>query len=237
MTDPLFEVIDATWPAVSTRMAGGFLVREGLGGGSRVSCASLETPLESAVLDAAIDAHRALGQQPKFIIRPGEEALDAALDARGFELFDPVVIYDAPLASLSAEVPPVTAFAHWPPLAITREVWAEAEIGAGRQAVAGRAPAPKSAILGRTNDRAAGAAFVGIHKDTAMLHALAVLPEFRRRGVARNIMAEAVRWASAEGASRLSLVVTRRNEAANALYLELGMEAACYYHYRRETQK
>ena len=35
-----FEVIDATWPAASSRMAGGFRVREGLGGGSRVSSAS-----------------------------------------------------------------------------------------------------------------------------------------------------------------------------------------------------
>lgn len=234
MRDPLFEVIDATWPAASSREAGGFIVREGLGGGSRVSCASLETPLDSAEIDAAIAAHRALGQQPKFIIRPGEEALDAALADRGFELFDPVVIYDAPLAALPAEVPPVTAFAHWPPLAITREVWAEAEIGPGRQAVAERAPAPKAAILGRTNDRAAGAAFVGIHRGTAMLHALVVLPEFRRRNVARNIMAEAVRWARAEGAERLALVVTRRNEAANALYRAIGMEATCYYHYRRE---
>lgn len=236
MRDPLFEVIDATWPAASLHEAGGFLVREGLGGGSRVSCASLEAPLEHADLDAAIAAHRALGQQPKFIIRPGEEALDAALAERGFELFDPVVIYAAPLARLPAEVPPVTAFAHWPPLAITREVWTESEIGAGRQAVAERAPAPKAAILGRTSDRAAGAAFVGIHAGTAMLHALAVLPEFRRKGLARNIMAEAVRWAAGEGAETLALVVRRQNEAANALYRAIGMEAACYYHYRREVR-
>lgn len=234
MRDPLFEVIDGTWPAASTRMAGGFAVREGLGGGSRVSCASLEAPFDAADLDAAIAAHRALGQEPKFIIRPGEEVLDAALEARGFTLFDPVVIYDAPLERLATEVPPVTAFAHWPPLAITREVWAESGIGTERQAVAERAPGPKAVILGRTSDRAAGAAFVAIHAGTAMLHALVVLPEFRRCGLARHIMAEAARWAKAEGAERLALVVTRRNEAANALYRNLGMEAACYYHYRRE---
>lgn len=234
MTDPLFAVIDGTWPAASSRRAGGFEVREGQGGGSRVSCASLEAPFESADIDAAIAAHRALGQEPKFIIRPGEEALDAALAERGFELFDPVVIYTAPLARLSTEVPPVTAFAHWPPLAITCEVWAESGIGPGRQAVAERAPMPKAAILGRTNDRAAGAAFVGIHAGTAMLHALAVLPEFRRKGLARHIMAEAARWAQDEGATHLALVVTRRNEAANGLYQSLGMEPACHYHYRRE---
>ena len=51
-----FEVIDATWPAASSRMAGGFRVREGLGGGSRVSSASLELALEQADIDAAIAA-------------------------------------------------------------------------------------------------------------------------------------------------------------------------------------
>ena len=232
-----FEVIDATWPAASSRMAGGFRVREGLGGGSRVSSASLEVVLEQANIDAAIAAHRALGQQPKFIIRPGEEALDAALAARGFERFDPVRIYDAPLDALASNVPPVTAFAHWPPLQIAREVWAEGGIGPGRQAVAERAPMPKAASLGRRNDRAAGAAFIGIHAGIAMLHGLFVLPEFRRGGLAAAMMAEAVRWAKDAGASRLSLVVTEANGAANALYARIGMAPVCHYHYRREAQR
>ena len=49
------------------------------------------------------------------------------------------------------------------------------------------------------------------------------------------MMAEAARWAAAEGAHSLALVVTRRNDAANALYRAIGMEATCFYHYRREV--
>ncbi|MDF2140502.1 GNAT family N-acetyltransferase [Paenirhodobacter sp. CAU 1674] len=236
MTDPIFEVIDATWPAASTRQAGGFLVREGRGGGSRVSCASLEVPLEQADPDAAIAAQRILGQQPKFMLRPGEDALDADLEARGFELFDPVVIYAAPVAELLGEVPPVTAFAHWPPLRIARDLWADCGVGPARQAVMDRAPAPKCCVLGRKEDRAAGAAFVGIHNGIAMLHALAVLPEMRRKGLARAMMFEAARWAHENGATQMTLVVTRANAGANTLYQGLGMQPLCHYHYRREPQ-
>lgn len=235
MTDPLFEVIDATWPAASTRMAGGFKVREGLGGGSRVSSASLEVPFAAADITAAIAAHHALGQEPKFLLRPGETALDTALEAQGFEVFDPVVVFAAPLETLAAEVPPVTAFAHWPPLSIAREVWAEAGIGPARQAVADRAKGAKAVILGRMEDRAAGSAFVALHQGTAMLHGLAVLQLYRRKGLARAMMAEAARWAGAEGATRLALAVTQANAAAQALYLGLGMEPVLHYHYRRKV--
>lgn len=234
MTD-LFAVIDATWPAASERMAGGFRVREGQGGGSRVSCASLETPFAQADIGAAEAAHRALGQPPKFMIRPGQDDLDAALAARGYEMFDPVTVYTAAVADLPSEVPPVTAFAHWPPLAITREVWAATGIGPARQAVAARAAPPKCAILGRIEDRAGGAAFLGIHDDVAMLHGLAVLEPARRKGLARAMMAEAARWAGTQGAKTLALAVTQANGAANGLYRALGMTPVAHYHYRREA--
>ena len=35
MTQDLTEIIDATWPAAQIHHAGGFDIREGLGGGSR----------------------------------------------------------------------------------------------------------------------------------------------------------------------------------------------------------
>ncbi|PTV95115.1 acetyltransferase (GNAT) family protein [Rhodobacter aestuarii] len=234
MTD-FFAVIDATWPAASTRRVGGFVIREGLGGGSRVSCASLEGAFDQADIAAAEAAHRALGQQPKFMLRPEDTALDAALEARCYELFDPVVIYTVPIAQLPQDVPPVTAFAHWPPLAIAREVWDETSIGPERQAVMARATGPKAVVLGRKQDRAAGAGFVAIHEGVAMVHALSVLPSFRRHGLARAMMAEATRWAAEQGAETLALVVTRANAPANALYRALGMAETCSYHYRREV--
>lgn len=232
----LFTLIDATWPAASTCSAGGFLIRKGQGAGSRVSAATLEAAFEGADIDAALAASKALGQRGLFMVRDGEEALDAALAARGFAIEDPSVEYRAPLAALAHEVPPVTAFAHWPPLQIARDVWEETGITAARQAVMERPPAPKTCVLGRTEDRAAGAAFVAISGGTAMLHALTILPEMRRKGLARAMMAEAVRWAIAEGARDLSLIVRRDNAEANALYRALGMEQGAQYHYRAEAK-
>ena len=232
----LFAVIEGTWPAASLREAGGFAVREGRGAGSRVSSASLEGPFERADIDAAIAAHCALNQPPKFMIRPGEEALDAALAARGYEIFDPVVIYGAPVAVLCQPVPPVTAFAHWPPLNIARELWTDLGIGPARQAVMDRAPGPKACVLGRKEDRAAGAMFIALQDGTAMVHALAVAPAMRRKGLAQAMMFEAARWAKDQGAQDIALVVTRANTAANALYRGLGMAEIGAYHYRREPQ-
>ncbi|RWR33374.1 GNAT family N-acetyltransferase [Sinirhodobacter populi] len=234
----LFAVIDATWPAADTTMAGGFRIREGRGGGSRVSCASLEAPFAEADIDAAIAAHRGWGQTPRFMIRPGEEALDAALAARGYEAYDPVVIYETPVRELpGAEAAMIEVPPHWPPLAVLREIWDAGDIGPARLAVMERAAGPKAALLGRSGNRAAGVAFVALHAGTAMLHALFVPPAFRRRGLAQEIMRESLRWSAAQGAERFTLVVTRANAPARAVYERMGMQATIGYHYRREAAK
>ena len=148
-------------------------------------------------------------------------------------MIDPVVVLAAPVAQLATErPPPITAFCLWPPLAIMRELWADDGVGPGRQAVMDRAPAPKCAVLGRTDDRAGGAGFVGMHEGVAMLHAFHVLPALRRRGLARHMLREVAFWAAENGAETLALVVTRANAGALALYQGSGMTEVAHYHYR-----
>ncbi len=231
----IFTVIDSTWPAATMRQAGGFCVREGQDGGSRVSCASLEQPLTGADIDAAIAAHRAWGQVPRFMIRPGQEALDDALAARAYERYDPVVAYEGQIRDLSTAAAPLSAIAHWPPLAIARDIWAEGDIGPARIAVMDRARGPKTALIGRVEDRAAGVAFVALQGPTAMLHALFVPPAFRRKGLAQAIMAHSIHWAATQGADRFALIVTEANIGARALYQRIGLHPTTRYHYRREV--
>lgn len=156
-----------------------------------------------------------------------------ALATRGYELIDPVLLYSAPAARL-ADAPPdrLSTFPIWPPLAIMADIWAEGGIGPARLAVMARVPGRKTTILGRADDRAAAAAFIAVHGQTAMVHALHVLPEMRRKGLARNMMRAAALWAIGEGAGHITLAVTTANTAANALYSALGMNVVGQYHYR-----
>lgn len=232
MTD-LFDALDATWPAAGHRDVGGWRVREGQGAGKRVSCATVIGADAPAGIDAAEAAQASLGQPALFCLRAGQDAADQALAARGYVIIDPVVLLSAPIAGLAAEAPAhLSTFPLWPPLAITRDIWAEGGVGAERQAVMDRVTVPKTAILGRAGDRAAGAVFVAVDGPVAMVHALHVDPAVRRQGLARNLMRAAARWAEGNGATTLALAVTKANSAANALYACLGMVAAGHYHYR-----
>jgi GNAT superfamily N-acetyltransferase len=228
----LFAANEATWPALRRFASGGFTLREGGGGGRRVSSASCDGDWTEDQLEQAEAAMTGLGQQLQFMIRPGDDSLDGSLARRGYQVADPTVIYAAPIATFEPAPDPMTAFPHWPPLAITRSLWANAGIGPARVAVMHRAPAPRAALLGRSGDRPSGAAFVAVHDQTAMLHALVVPEPMRRAGVGGTLLRRAAVWAGENGALALAVAVTEANGPARALYASLGMKAVGQYHYR-----
>jgi ribosomal protein S18 acetylase RimI-like enzyme len=233
----IIAVVEATWPPAARQEVGPWTIRDGKGGGKRVSAATARDPVTADDLPQAEAAMRALGQPPLFMIRQGEDALDALLAARGYAVVDPVDGFVAPISALDLPMPPrLSAIPAWPPLAIQRELWAEAHIGPARIAVMERAPFPKTTLLARLDDRAAGTAFVGIHDGMAMIHALEVHPRFRRRGLGRHMMAGAVHWARAAGARDFGLVVTSANAGAQALYASIGLRRVGHYHYRMKQE-
>jgi ribosomal protein S18 acetylase RimI-like enzyme len=169
---------------------------------------------------------------PLVLVRASDGALDAALAARGWRIVDPVIAYAAPVAAIAADLPPLAAFAHWPPLEVARSIWAEGGIGPGRVAVMDRVAGKRTAVLARNGDRPAGVAFVACYGRDAMVHAVEVRPALRRNGVGTTLLQAAANWAVSEGADRLSLVVTAQNTAARALYTRLGLQTVGQYHYR-----
>ena len=281
----LAQVMEATWPPARTQHLGPWTIRDGAGGGKRVSAATADGIWTEADLAQAEAAMRAQGMRPLFLIREGGgesagraegaaggrgggvgggerggigeragiggvasacggagagsgggagngAALDTALAARGYHIIDPVVAYACAAGGL-AQPPGMTTFAHWPPLAIARDLWAEGGIGPARLAVMDRVTGPKCAILARQADRPAGVAFVAVSAGVAMLHALEITPARRRQGSAQHIVQAAAGWALTQGAATLSLVVTVANQPARALYASLGMQAVGHYHYRQ----
>lgn len=226
----ILDVCEATWPPARMWAQDGWILRDGAGGGKRVSAATRADP--GARIEAAEEAMRGMGQTPLFMLRAGEEDLDAALEARSYRLVDPVTMYAGPLSRLTdTPIPRVTAFAIWEPLAIMKEIWAQGGIGPARLAVMERA-ACKTAIFGRWNERPAGVAFAAVHGGTCMVHAVEVVPEQRRNGLAAWMMRRAAFWAAEQGADTMAVLCTKANTGANALYLSLGLDVVGEYHYR-----
>jgi ribosomal-protein-alanine acetyltransferase len=93
--------------------------------------------------------------------------------------------------------------------------WSEAQLGhALARDVVLVAFSPTGALLGCVVARAAGAEWE--------LDNLAVVPAFRRRGIARHLLRELLRQAQGAGAEALFLEVRASNRAARALYEAAG---------------
>ncbi len=232
------EAIAATWPPEAVHDAGPFRLAQGSGGGNRVSAARLRDPCAdgsgvTAAEIAAVAAHtRALGQEALFMVFGWQAPLDRLLETEGYGMRDATDMLCSAVSRVAAPPPPVTCFDIWPPLAVQEDIWAAGGIGPARLAVMHRVPGPRTTIFGRIGDRPAGTAFVAVHRDVAMLHALEVSPGSRRRGLARTMVHAAAHWAERHGAAVFSALVTRENSAAQGLYASLGLAAVGQYHYR-----
>ena len=232
-TEQLFSALDTTWAAARFITTGPWTVREGKGGGQRVSAATANSLVAETDIDQAEAEMRGIGQTPLFMIRPQDKALDQWLDRRGYTVVDPVNMYVVRAEEVAEDLPMTLAIPTWPLLAIQRELWAAAGIGPDRIAVMERVSAPKISILGRRSDTPGGTAFVAADHDIAMLHALEVAPSQRRKKVAETVMRGAANWAIDNGATWLAVAVTQANAPANGLYDKLGMTVVTKYHYRR----
>ncbi|GAB5447123.1 GNAT family N-acetyltransferase [Gymnodinialimonas sp.] len=234
----LIPALTATWPSAASQTVGPFTVPQLDPGGNRVSAARLSLPTARSASEEEVAAAGALmqaeGRAPLFQVLDHQIGLSELLDAQGYISRDHTDAMVVRAADLAAAPPPVTAFTIWPPLAIQTEVWEAGGIDAPRRAIMDRAACPKTSLFGRINDKPAGAAYIGIQGDIAMLHALEVAPLARRKGLAVHMMRTAAKWAVDNGATWLSILVTRENAAAQGLYTSLGMQPVGTYAYREK---
>ena len=104
MTPPsstIFEILDATWPAHRLIKQGPFTLRQGKGGGKRVSAASLNDVFNESDIENAEETMGRLSQTPLFSLRPQDRELDRHLEQRGYDVVDPCNIYGISSAMLA----------------------------------------------------------------------------------------------------------------------------------------
>ena len=227
----LLHALDATWAPAEIFQSDGWTVRRGLGGGNRVSAAS-----GSGDIQIAVDALADWGQVPLFQLRPEQAELDAELQGLGYSIHEPVIFFAGLAASMIGAQSHVAAAyrCHCRP-AIMEEIWAAGGISRERLAIMDRVTAPKQLLMSRAGDRPAGVAFAAVDDDVAMIHAIEVLPQFRRKGCATLLLEAAARFALEHDATWITLAVTRANTGAHALYERFGMARCGAYHYRIKT--
>ena len=230
--DRLLAALSASWPPARSWRFGAWTLRDGAGGGKRVSAATAETEVGASDV-ALLSANAAAAGRPALVmVRPGECALDALLDAEAWRALDPTVFYAAEVETLAGPLPSAAIFTAGEPLAVMRGIWAAGGIGPNRLAVMDRVGTPKACLLAQLGDRAAGAGFVAVAGAIAMVHALEVPERHRRSGAGTLLMRAAANWGRASGATHIALAVTEANAPARALYARLGMIEVGGYQYR-----
>ena len=225
--------LEETWPAAARLNLGPWIIRDGQGGGKRVSAATPKSIWTPKDIEQAETAMQDLEKTPLFMITEQDLDLDHALANAGYDVIDPVNIYSTTIDTMITERPPkVSMFSVWPPLAIEIDMWAEGGISDARVNVMKRVQGPKTSILARWNDHPAGVGFAAVHGKDAFVHAVEIRRHQRHQGVASWLMKQAAFWAAEQGASRLNVACTKANVAANALYRSISMKVVGEYHYR-----
>lgn len=230
--DRLFRSVDATWPPHRIWRQDGWTLRDGRGGGKRVSAATLAGPPENADIALAVRAMALMQQAPLFMIRPQDRALDERLAAAGYDVIDPVAALVAPLSEMSHEAPATAPLFAAEPTEDMARVWQAGGIGQARLDIMRRCALPKTCVALMEEGQTAAVAFAACDDGLAMCHAVEVLAGFRRRGLGRDIMLAVLDWARGQWAHGLGILTTRANHAALALYGGMGLREATGYHYR-----
>ena len=231
-TGDLYAVIDATWPAYRLWREGGWIFRDGRGGGKRVSAATLIGTDATPDIGFAARTLAKVGQPPLFMLRPEQAEFDATLEAAGYRLLDPVTILIGDLDTLDSNLPTRLCVTSDDPTEDMAQVWAAGGIGPARLDIMRRCPLPKTCVGLTVDGDTVSVAYAAQSGNTVMCHAVEVRASHRRQGLGRDIMRAVLGWSRDQGAAKLAIITTDENAPALALYRGMGLQDAGRYHYR-----
>ncbi|MCY4304475.1 MAG: GNAT family N-acetyltransferase [Aestuariivita sp.] len=227
-----FDAIDGTWSPKQIIEMNPWRIRKSDCGGKRVTATTATGSVTDSDIDVAELEMNKLGQALLFMLRPEDEALNSQLLRRGYRNLNETTIFTCSTTDLTnVSLPKVTVFNMWEPLAIMDEMWDKGGIGLCRRKVMSRVKVPKTGFFVRLNDKPVGVGFAAIDGPIAMVHALHVSDQHRRKKAATWLVRGAARWAESYGAQQISVACLNANFGAKALFLSLGFLPAVEYHY------
>jgi N-acetylglutamate synthase len=222
---------DEAWPAPVHDRLGGWLLRSAEGWTGRANSAlpigDPDRPLEEAV-DAVERWYADLGRQPLVNVPlPLASPVGAALDARGWTARPLTLVQSGPMAGLRRNDPSGRRI-------LLREApsdeWLAIAAARKRSLPAAAMHVLTAVRQVRFAEAYEGGALVAIGRGVVVgggrrlhLGLVEVVPEHRRRGLAREVTAALAAWAVQLGAREAFLQVEERNAAAIALYGSMGL--------------
>lgn len=237
----LEEMGARTWPAGRVEPLGGWLLSFDRGVTRRANSVLPNAwddvpPIDDRIADVE-NRYRQAGLAPCFKMTRAAlpRGLDGDLHRRGYLAEGQSSVLTAKLGAvedrpsmpvdLEADQSPDWIACSWPGRPTNSDV-------DSRCRIAGRTGQPKVFAMVRLDGRPAGAAMAAVVRGWGCITAVRTPPEFRRRGVARALIAALANWAGRQDARSLFLQVEDDNAAARCLYMSAGYHEAYRYHYR-----
>ena len=227
------------WPALETRDFAGW--RQRFAGGytkraNSIISLSPDSRFDPEIVSALEAPYLARGQAPIWRLTPlAPRGIAELLEARGYQAIERSLLQVCPLDSGFAADAEVQIYPHPTP------AWIEAFCTYSpvpprhretmqRMLVAIAAPAGFALVS--TAGRPMAMAIGAVEGDHMGLFDVLVMPEARRRGLARRVTESLYAWAWAHGARVAYLQVVATNAAARPLYAAQGFRTAYAYEYR-----
>ena len=165
------------------------------------------------------------------------EALEGALEARGYVAFDATLVQIRSLADVPSAAPRADVVLASPPIAEFVETVGEMRGSTARERAAhlerlSCTPLAMKAIVASIDGRAVAAGQAAVDGGLAGLYDMMTATAWQGRGLARSIVEALLAWAARQRATHAFLQVNDDNVPARALYRRFGFTTAYAYHYR-----
>jgi GNAT superfamily N-acetyltransferase len=235
----LEELAFRGWPALETqdragwrlRFAGGYTKRA-----NSINALGPDAETDPSTLQGLEAAYRERNQAPVWRLSPlTPPAIDGILSARGYRTIERSLLQLCPLHAGFTAAPEVRIHAE-PTSAWIEAFCVHSPVRPEHRDVMRRMLAAIAAPAGfafvEAEGRPLAMAIGAVQGDHMGLFDVLVMPEARRRGLARKITESLYAWAWGHGARFAYLQVVTTNEAAMPLYAAQGFRTAYGYEYR-----